>query len=102
MSALTALDAQFTDGNVPLGVMVGAIGALSTVRRLLPVATEPRGSERHSPEIDSVEAFLALLLGVIAMHDRLAGLVDRSDDATFDEASEREIVTAPSLTGLGR
>jgi hypothetical protein len=77
VSALTGLDAQFADGNVTLGVVLGAIGALTTVRALLPDpdASATRAREKvESP--DSVEPFVALLLGAIALHDRLTTLVD--------------------------
>ena len=76
MNALTGLDGQFADGNVTLGVLLGAISALTTVRALLPdpdaFATPAR--EKVEPP-DSVPPFVALLLGAIALHDRLTTLV---------------------------
>jgi hypothetical protein len=77
VSALTGLDAQFADGNVTLGVVLGAIGALTTVRALLPDPEAVASLARENVETpDSVEPFAALLLGAIALHDCLTTLVD--------------------------
>ncbi|HYL52927.1 MAG TPA: hypothetical protein VEZ15_13215 [Acidimicrobiia bacterium] len=100
MTELTALDAQFSHGNVPLGVMLGAISALSTVRRVLPDATEPAPAAPRS-ETDAVEPFVALLLGVVAMHDRLTTLVDRAPAAPY-EPTESEPLTATVPASLTR
>jgi hypothetical protein len=76
VKTLGALEARYTDDHVPLALILGAIGALSTVRRLLPDEPVPpagpqseRADSRASPE-----AFMALLLGAVATYDRLLGL----------------------------
>ena len=45
MSAVAGLDPQFADGNVTLGVLLGAIGALTTVPR----AASPSPIARRDP-----------------------------------------------------
>ena len=63
MTELTALDAQFSHGNVPLGVMLGAISALSTVRKVLPDISEPgaAASGFTAPEVSPVWHHLGYL-----------------------------------------
>jgi len=71
---LGALEARYADDHVPLAVVLGAIGTLSAVRRLLPA--EP-GARARTADLDSrlpPEAFIALLLGAVATHDRLLDL----------------------------
>jgi len=100
VTELTALDAQFSHGNVPLGVMLGAISALSTVRRVLPDMNEA-GAAAPRSETDAVEPFVGLLLGVVAMHDRLTTIVDRAPAAP-DEPAESEALTATAPASLTR
>jgi hypothetical protein len=103
MSGLTALDAHFADGNVPLGVVLGAIGALSAVRRVLPnLADIAEERSCDDPPSSSVEPFVAMLLGVVALHDRLTTLVDGNPHLASDDPRHREVVPAHSLTGLAR
>lgn len=100
MTELTALDAQFSHGNVPLGVMLGAISALSAVRKVLPDIAEPgAAAPRNGP--DAVEPFVGLLLGVVAMHDRLTTLVDRAPAAPYEPA-ESAALTATVPASLTR
>ena len=103
MSGLTALDAHFADGNVPLGVMLGAISALDSVRKLLPdvndAGTAPSYDDCPST---SVEPFIALLLGVVAAHERLTTLVDGTTACASDAGHSQDVVTAHSLIGLAR
>ncbi len=99
----TALNADFADGNVPLGLMVGAIGALSVVERLLPDATETRQAHLDDViESSSMEPFVALLLGVVATHSRLTQLVDRSYDPASEHPRDGAVVTVDSLVGIAR
>ena len=103
MSALTGLDAQFADGNVTLGVLLGAIGALTTVRTLLPdpdAYAIPARDQVEPP--DSVESFVALLLGAIALHDRLTTLVDARPVAVRSAPAIAERETTVPRDGLLR
>jgi len=99
MSGLTALDAQFAEGNVPLAVLLGAIGATAIVRAVLP---EPVGEHaiaartREEPRI--ADAFSAMLLGVVALHERLTTLIDPDRP---QRATDETPPTLP-MTGLGR
>ena len=73
MRTLGALEARFADDHVPLALVLGAIGPLSAIRKLLP--GEPVGSTGdHADPPPEPGAFVALLLGVIVTHDRLLGL----------------------------
>ena len=80
MRTLGALEARFADDHIPLALLLGAIGALTAVRRLLPdesvaraapPTTEPGAGEDTSP---TREGFIVLLLGAIVTHDRLLAL----------------------------
>ena len=76
MKTLGALEARYTDDHVPLALILGAIGALSAVRRLLPDEPVPTAC-RQSADADSrpsPEAFIALLLGAVTTYDRLLAL----------------------------
>jgi hypothetical protein len=79
---LGALEARFADDHVPLAVVLGALGALSAVRRLLP--EKAMGGARRSSTVSVEqsdqngslpEPFIELLLGVIATHDRLLAML---------------------------
>jgi hypothetical protein len=111
VSRLTALDAHFSEGHVPLGIVLGTIGALSLVTNVLPdeatnadpAEAEPvdaRSSDGDEPR--PVEPFLALLLGAVAMHDRLIALVDRAGNPASDRRRGSNGVAADSLEGLVR
>jgi hypothetical protein len=103
MSRVTTLDAQFADGNVPLGVLLGAIGALSAVRALLPHPTDSSAARLcQGTEPESIEPFVELLLGVVALHDRLTNIVDGTRDSRPEAPRDREAPNAPSLVGLAR
>jgi len=99
VSGLTALDAQFADGNVPLGVVLGTIGALTTVRAALPQPQDQHAIAARTRETPrSADAFTAMLLGVVAVHGRLTTLVDPNrSPLTLDEP-----VPDLPMTGLGR
>lgn len=78
MRTLGALEARFADDHVPLALVLGALGALSAVRRLLPekaAGGAPPSStvplEQGEGNGSLPEPFVALLLGVIATHERL-------------------------------
>jgi hypothetical protein len=103
VTGLTALETQFADGHVPLGLILGAIGALSAVKNCFPDAT----SASHVSSSDAeqplpIEVFVALLLGVVAMHERLTMLVERSDHSMPRRRHDRQVVTADSLAGIAR
>jgi hypothetical protein len=111
VSGLTALDAHFAEGHVPLGIVLGTIGALSLVTNALPDETrnvlrdETETVEVRSSGIDEsrpVDPFLALLLGAVAMHDRLIALVDRAGDSVPERAREADVVDADPLEGIAR
>jgi hypothetical protein len=72
MSALGSLEARYADDHVPLALVLGALGTLAAVRVLLPDGAKagPAGDAGGPPP----EPFVALLLGVIATHDRLLEL----------------------------
>jgi hypothetical protein len=72
---LGALEARYADDHVPLALVLGALGALSAVRRLLPDG--PGSPTKSTPDgADApVDSFALLLLGAIAAHDRLLALV---------------------------
>ena len=78
MRTLGALEARFADDHVPLALVVGALGALSAVRRLLPekaTSGAPPSStvplEQGEGSGSMPEPFVALLLGVIVTRERL-------------------------------
>jgi hypothetical protein len=96
VTRLTRLDAEFADGNVVLGVLLGVLGACSTIRVVLP---EPVDADANVEDASAVDPFVALLLGVVAVHERLATLVD--SDAAEPVAGE-ESVTLMRLVGLTR
>jgi hypothetical protein len=103
VTGLTALETHFADGHVPLGLVLGAIGALSAIKDCFPDAT----SVSHVPSSDAaqpvpVEVFVALLLGVVAMHERLTVLVERSGPSMARRRHDRQVVTADSLAGIAR
>jgi len=99
MSGLTALDAKFAEGNVPLAVLLGTLGATATVRAALPEPEVDHAiAARTREEPRTADAFRAMLLGVIALHERLTTLID-------PDRRERAAEAAPSalpMTGLGR
>ena len=85
MRTLGALEARFADDHVPLALVLGAIGPLSAIRKLLP--GEPVGSTGdHADPPPEPGAFVALLLGVIVTHDRLLALFG----PTFAEHAARD------------
>jgi hypothetical protein len=95
---LTALDTRFSEGNVLLGALLGALAALSTVRSVLPEASDVTRSE--TPSTGSIDTAVAFALGVVAMHERLTTLVNpRGADAPGDEDA---ILPAASVMGLSR
>jgi hypothetical protein len=103
VTRLTALEARFTDGNVTLGVIHGAIGALSTFRDVLPEPIEsPADTPPHLGGAASPEPFVALLLGVISFHDRLTHLVDRAGAVDLGATDDTDVEVADPLAGLAR
>jgi hypothetical protein len=99
MSGLTALDAQFAEGNVPLAVLLGTIDATATVRAVLPDPEEEDAiAARTREEPRTADAFSAMLLGVIALHERLTTLIDPDRPERATEA----VLPALPMTGLGR
>ena len=75
MRTLGALEARYADDHVPLALVLGALGALSAVRRLLPDGPGPAPLISPDGTDVPVDSFALLLLGAIAAHDRLLGLV---------------------------
>jgi hypothetical protein len=71
---LGALEARFADDHVPLALVLGALGTLSAVRRLLPDGPGPPRSSAEERADTPVDSFAFLLLGAIVAHDRLIGL----------------------------
>jgi hypothetical protein len=82
---LAALDAHFVERNVPLQVLAGAIGVLTTVRATLPAHAPPLApaAEEEARSVP-IDPFIALLLGVLVAHDRLSALVP-ADEADAPE-----------------
>ena len=80
MRTVGALEARYADDHVPLALVLGALGALSAVRTLLPdgllahAALPANGSSTDAGVRSEPEAFVALLLGAVATHDRLLAL----------------------------
>jgi hypothetical protein len=74
LSGLTDLDPSFADGNVAFGVLLGALGAGTTVRACLPAPASERVAVDPPPDAP-VDPFLALLLGTVVMHERLTSIV---------------------------
>jgi hypothetical protein len=110
VKTLGALEAGFADDHVPLALVLGTLGALSTVRRVLP--EKPAGGaspsstvsvERSDGSGSPPEQFTALLLGVIAMHERLLAMLGpisaRDDD--FSRVRD-DLGDTPRLEGLLR
>ena len=75
MRTLGALEARYADDHVPLALVLGALEALTAVRRLLPDGHERVASSTSDGGDAPVDAFAILLLGAIAVHDRLLGMV---------------------------
>jgi hypothetical protein len=111
VSGLTSLEARFADGHVPLGIVLGTIGAVSLIKNLLPdearkafpdetdhADMRASGSDESRP----IEPFLALLVGAVATHDRLIALVDRAGASVSDGRHDREAVATDSLEGIAR
>jgi hypothetical protein len=96
VTRLTGLDAQFADGNVMLGVLLGALGACTEVRALLP---EPLDAADTRATPSTVDTFVALLLGAVALHERLTRLVDATSTTTV---GSDESAALSQLTGLAR
>ena len=104
MSRPTGLDPAFVDGNVALGVLLGAMSACATVRALLPNPDEPASVK--SPNAteatpvgasEAIDPFLALLLGTVALGERLTAISDSELD-DIDRAVHEEVPAA----SLGR
>ena len=103
MSGLRILVTRFTDGNVTLGVLLGAISALSTLRVLLPAPTLTEDARPDDNDAQtSIEPFVALLLGAVAMHDALMTIVADSRDPGEAHPDHDEPVIPLPLIGLGR
>jgi hypothetical protein len=103
VSVLRSLVTRFTDGNVTLGVLLGAISALSTVRVLLPEPAATMEARRDDNDAQtSIEPFVALLLGAVAMHDALMTIVADSRDPGDAHPDHGEAVIPLPLIGLGR
>jgi hypothetical protein len=103
VSGPRSLVTRFTDGNVTLGVLLGAFSALSTLRVLLPepaVAQEARCDDNDAQT--SIEPFVALLLGAVAMHDALTTIVADSGGPGDARPEHDEAVVPLPLIGLGR
>jgi hypothetical protein len=118
---LRALDAHFAEGHVPLGIVLGTIGALSVVTDVLPDAARSpllddgnaagvRASDANVPGVRAsdanvpapVDPFLALLLGAVATHHRLITLVDRAGAAVTGAPHDAEVVATDPLEGIAR
>jgi hypothetical protein len=67
MRALGAVELRYADEHVPLAMLLGAVGALSTLRRLLPAGP----GAREPTTASAPDAFVLLLLGAIVTSDRL-------------------------------
>src|SRR5438067_10130103 len=71
---LGALEARYADDHVPLALVLGAMGTLSAVRKLVPddLLTRARqqsgGSESEAGSRPPPEAFIALLIGAVATY----------------------------------
>jgi hypothetical protein len=96
MTRLTWLDGEFANGNVVLGVLLGTLGACSTIRAVLPDADD---TDPVVEATSSVDRFVALLLGVVAVHERLTTLADTGG---AEPVGRDETNTLMRLVGLTR
>jgi hypothetical protein len=71
MRAVGAVELRYADEHVPLTMLLGALGTLSALRRVLPASPVPRDPAGAGTEPD---AFVFLLLGALGTHDRLERL----------------------------
>ena len=97
MRTLGALESRYADDHVPLALVLGAIGTLSAVRKLLPdgllahAALPANSSSTDAGMRPEPEAFVALLLGAIATHDRLVALFGPALVAHSERDSEAKV-----------
>jgi hypothetical protein len=105
MSRLTDLDPSFVEGNVALAVLLGAMSACATVRAALPAPTPPEHAslrprnpteETQVRDGEPVDAFVALLLGTVVLHERLSAIVALASDHGDDPAP---VDDAPAFLG---
>jgi hypothetical protein len=96
MTRLTWLDGEFADGNVVLGVLLGTLGACSSIRAVLPDADD---TDSVVEATSSVDPFVALLLGVVAVHERLTTLAGTGG---AEPVGRDETNTLMRLVGLTR
>lgn len=103
MRTLGALEARYADDHVPLALILGAIGALAAVRRLLPDDPVPPAGPLDADLRSAPDAFIALLLGAVATHDRLLRLfgLPPAEDGAGADAGDGGHPTYP-LEGLLR
>jgi hypothetical protein len=69
--AVGAVELRYADEHVPLTMLLGALGALSALRRVLPASPAPGDPAGAGTDPDP---FLLLLLGALATHDRVVQL----------------------------
>ena len=105
MSGLTRLEGSFTEGNVPLALLLGVLSATARLRVVLPdapYADAPDGvlyDDDGDDRDDTVaEPFVAMLLGALVVHDRLSRLVPTGDHEPRSHAA----AAAREPTALGR
>jgi hypothetical protein len=97
VKTLGALEARYADDHVPLALALGAVSALSAVRRLLPDDPRARAPLPTDASADadtlpsSPDAFIALLLGAVATHDRLLVLFGPTLTAHRARGSEAKV-----------
>jgi hypothetical protein len=99
MTRLTWLDGEFADGNVVLGVLLGTLGACSSIRAVLPDADDTDDTDSVVEAKSSVDPFVALLLGVVAVHERLTTLAGTGG---AEPVGRDETNTLMRLVGLTR
>jgi hypothetical protein len=74
MSEITGVEAGFHRNHVPLWLLTGVLGVARRIRKSAEASERPEPARQIPTELDY------LLLGIIAVEDRLARVVGASED----------------------
>jgi hypothetical protein len=96
---VTEMYAEFSDQNMLLHVLLGLAGYLERVHELLPEA--PESAEAARVDVSQIDAYVALLLGVVSLRTSLAEEVVAAEGRAVESAGaksgEREMVALGGL-----